>query len=243
MSQVATDSHVTASHGGADHSPYLAHHFDDLDQQAECATLGMWLFLATEVLLFGGIFLAYIIYRREFYEGWNAASDRLYVSLGTLNTVILLTSSFFVVLAVHAAHVGDNKGIVRWLIPTIILGISFLVVKGFEYHNDYVEGIIPWLNWNPVEPFHAPRDPLVDDHAKLFMVFYFTMTLIHALHMTIGAGVLAWIAWRAHKREFKAEYFTPVDMSGLYWHFVDVVWIFLFPMLYLVNPATKGLYH
>jgi len=134
MTHLATEHNV---HDDGTHSPYLAHHFDDLEQQKECATLGMWLFLATEVLLFGGVFCAYIIYRRMYYQAWTIGSDRLNPYLGTLNTVILLTSSFFVVMAVHAAHRGDHKGITRWLLLTIVLGLSFLVVKGFEYHKDY----------------------------------------------------------------------------------------------------------
>jgi cytochrome c oxidase subunit 3 len=231
MTHLATEHNV---HDDAGHSPYLAHHFDDLEQQKECATLGMWLFLATEVLLFGGVFCAYIIYRRMYYEAWTIGSDRLNPYLGTLNTVILLTSSFFVVMAVHAAHRGDSKGITRWLLLTIVLGLSFLVVKGFEYHADYKEGLIPWLNWHPKEI----ADPRIRANVEMFMTFYFVMTMIHALHMTIGAAVLGVVAWMAHKKKFTAEWFTPVDMTGLYWHFVDVVWVFLFPMLYLVNPSA-----
>jgi cytochrome c oxidase subunit 3 len=231
MSHLATEPNV---HHDAEHHPLLAHHFDDMAQQKECATLGMWLFLATEVLLFGGVFTAYIIYRRMYYPAWTEGSDRLNVLLGTLNTVILLTSSFFVVMAVHAAHHGNNKGIVRWLLATIVLGLSFLVVKGFEYHADYVEGLIPWLNWHP----EGIENQQLNNHTQLFFVFYFTMTLIHALHMTAGAAVLGWVAWMAHKGKFTKEWFTPVDMTGLYWHFVDVVWVFLFPMLYLVNPLA-----
>jgi cytochrome c oxidase subunit 3 len=231
MPHLATEHNV---HEDPGHSPYLAHHFDDLEQQKECATLGMWLFLATEVLLFGGVFCAYIIYRRMYYEAWTIGSDRLNPYLGTLNTVILLTSSFFVVMAVHAAHRGDNKAICRWLLLTILLGLSFLVVKGFEYHKDYTEGLIPWLNWHP----EGITDPRVKANVEMFMTFYFVMTMIHALHMTIGAAVLGVVAWMAHKGKFKREWFTPVDMTGLYWHFVDVVWVFLFPMLYLVNPLA-----
>ena len=213
-----------------EHHAMLAHHFDDLAQQKEAATFGMWIFLATEVMLFGGIFLGYTAYRYHYYEGFAEASSRLSVRLGTINTVVLLASSLMMALAVRAAHHGRSRSIVRFLLLTLVLGAIFIGIKFTEYRIDFCEGLIPWLHWNPVEPFKdAP-------HAELFMVFYFIMTMLHAIHMTIGMGVLAVVAWFAHRRKFDAAYNNPVEISGLYWHFVDIVWVFLFPALYLISP-------
>jgi cytochrome c oxidase subunit 3 len=232
MTQIATQP----DHHHEGHSPHLAHHFNDLAQQKESATLGMWLFLATEVMLFGAIFLGYVVYRRAYYEPFVHASNHLWVSLGTINTVVLLSSSFVMVLAVHAAHVGNSKGIVRYLLLTIVLGLIFLGIKFTEYYIDYRERLIPFGDW--WQPHST--DPTLDREMKLFFVFYFVMTMLHAIHMTAGMALLGFMAWLAHRNKFSAEYYTPVDMAGLYWHFVDIVWVFLFPVLYLINPAARG---
>jgi cytochrome c oxidase subunit 3 len=234
MSQLATQHDSSGGEHGA-HPAHLAHHFSDLEQQKECATLGMWLFLGTEVMLFGVIFTCYFVYRYRGYEAFVHASNELWVTLGTLNTCVLLGSSFAMALAVHAAHAGNARKIVRYILVTIVLGCTFLGVKVVEYSIDYHEGLIPWLHWAPAAELEAAKDP----QFELFFVFYFTMTLLHALHMVAGMSVLGWIAWLARKGRFSAKYYTPVEMSGLYWHFVDIVWVFLFPALYLVNPALK----
>jgi cytochrome c oxidase subunit 3 len=219
MTQLTTDTH-------------LAHHFTDLEQQKESATLGMWLFLATEVMLFGAIFLAYAVYRYNYFEPFSSASAHLYVSLGTINTVVLLTSSLMMVLAVHAAQTG-SKHVERYLLLTIGLGLIFVAIKSTEYVIDYREGLVPLQGWWK----RRALDPRVDHEQRLFFVFYFIMTMLHAIHMTVGMGVLGAIAWAARRGRYTPAYHTPVEIAGLYWHFVDVVWVFLFPTLYLIHPG------
>lgn len=213
------------AHGSGRH----AHQFEDMPQQKEADALGMWLFLATEVMLFGAIFAAYTVYRRAYYESFAEGSHELYFWLGTLNTVVLLTSSFFVVLAVHTARLGDGKATARWLLWTIAMGGVFLGVKAVEYSIDYKEGLIPFFGW-----WNNAEHP--DQQMKLFFVFYFFATGLHALHMIIGMCVVAGIAWKAHLGKYDKEYHAPVEIVGLYWHFVDIVWVFLLPTLYMVSP-------
>ena len=210
--------------------------YGDRLHENETALSGMWLFLATEVMLFGALFLGYTVYRHMHYEPFMHASNHLYVSLGTTNTVVLLTSSLMMALAVHAAREGDSKWIVRYLLLTIALGLVFLGIKFTEYYLDYRERLIPHSRW--WEPHSA--DARFDREMQLFFVFYFIMTMLHAIHMVVGMSMLAMLAWFAHRRRFTATYNTPVDMLGLYWHFVDIVWVFLFPTLYLINPAARG---
>jgi len=223
MSTLATNSHAHQE---------LAHHFTDMPQQREAGTLGMWLFLATEVMLFGALFLAYTVYRYKYFDPFRAASGHLFVSLGTFNTCVLLTSSLMMALAVHAAHTGESKKIVRYILLTILFGAIFLGVKLAEYIIDYREGLVPLIGWWKPQSV----DPMADREIRLFFMFYFIMTMLHAIHMTAGMIVLGVIAWFAHRRRFSADYFDPVDIAGLYWHFVDIVWVFLFPALYLVHP-------
>jgi cytochrome c oxidase subunit 3 len=240
MSQVATQPDPHDHAAGAEHAPrppHLAHHFTDLAQQKESATLGMWLFLATEVMLFGAIFAAYTVYRYKYYNEFVVASNQLWVSLGTINTCVLLGSSFAMAMAVHAGHQGNSRKITLFLLLTILLGLIFVGIKFSEYAIDYHDGLIPVLRWEP-----RLADPQQDQHVKLFFVFYFIMTGLHALHMIAGMSVLGVIAWLAHRRKFTSQWYTPVEIAGLYWHFVDVVWVFLFPTLYLVNPAA-GRHH
>ena len=221
MTEIAMDPHKN-----------LAHHFDDMEQQKESATLGMWLFLITEIMLFGAIFLGNTALRYSYYESFSAASGHLYVSLGTINTVVLLTSSLMMVLAVHAAHEGDAKRIVRYLLLTIGLGVVFLGIKLTEYSIDYREGLIPLDGWWKRQAV----DARTDQGMKLFFTFYFVMTLLHAIHMIIGMVLLGFFAWKAKRQNFSRYYYVPIDVIGLYWHFVDIVWVFLFPTLYLVHP-------
>ena len=218
-----------ATHSEAHGSGRHAHQFEDMAQQTEADGLGMWLFLATEVMLFGAIFASYIVYRRAYYEAFAEGSHELYFWLGTLNTVVLLTSSFFVVLAVHAARLGDSKAITHWLLWTVAMGGVFLGVKAIEYTIDYKDGLIPFFGW-----WDAGKHPNLQ--MKLFFVFYFFFTGLHALHMIIGMSVVAGIAWHAHRGKYDKVYHTPVEIVGLYWHFVDIVWVFLLPTLYMVSP-------
>lgn len=214
----------TALHSEGD----LAEQFDDLAQQREAATLGMWTFLATELLLFGGLFVGYAAYRHAYGEAFYEAAGHLYVSLGSINTAVLLGSSLMVALAVHAAEHGKNNATAGWLLAAIGLGAIFLGIKGTEYYLEYREHLVPWLDFR-----FEGENP---EQAKLFFVFYFFMTGLHAIHMIIGMSVLAVIAFLARIGRFSRRYYTPVEIAGLYWHFVDIVWVFLYPTFYLVNP-------
>ena len=205
----------------------VAHQFDDADQQFEASVLGMWIFLLTEVMFFGGILAAYAIYFVSFTQAFEDASNHLSLSLGALNTVVLLTSSLTMARAVHAAQAESRQMQMRWLGRTIVLGLAFLVVKTFEYRSKFVEGLVPGDTFS-FEGAHAAQH-------ELFMSFYFALTGLHAVHMIIGVVLLGVLWWMARRGRFDAGYFTPVEMTGLYWHFVDLVWIFLFPMLYLLG--------
>jgi cytochrome c oxidase subunit 3 len=235
-----TDAVATPSGGG--HEPSVdahdahsevAHQFDDAVQQHEAVTLGMWAFLATEVLFFGALFAAYAVYRHYFFESFQYASVHyLKWYLGAFNTGVLLCSSLTVALSVHAAHEGNNKQLVRLLLLTMVLGIAFLGIKASEYYIDYKEGVIPGGAF--FHPEHIP--PGIDaSRVRMFMGFYFIMTGIHATHMLVGLGLFTWLAWHAHRGRFSPRQYNAVEICGLYWHFVDLVWIFLFPMLYLIR--------
>jgi cytochrome c oxidase subunit 3 len=205
----------------------VAHHFDDAEQQREAGTLGMWIFLVTEIMFFGGMFTAYVVYRTLFPETFAHASHHLDVRLGTFNTAVLIASSLTMALSVHAAQVGRRGAILRWLALTALLGSTFLVVKSYEYAHKFAEGHVP----GPAFSWSGPDAP----QAQLFFGLYFAMTGVHALHMIIGLGILAWLLREARRGRFGPAYNTPVELTGLYWHFVDIVWIFLFPFLYLIG--------
>lgn len=207
--------------------PELKHHFDDMEQQREAATLGMWVFLATEVLFFGGLFCSYMLYRVWYPETFGAASRTLDITLGTINTMVLLGSSLTMALAVRAAATDQRRLLMLFLVCTMALGAVFLGIKGVEYYQKFEEHHIP--GWG----FHF--EGAAPERANLFFSLYFAMTGLHALHMVIGMGLMAVILVMAWLRKFSARWFTPVEVSGLYWHFVDIIWIFLFPLLYLVD--------
>ncbi len=213
-------------------STQVAHHFDDAEQQFEAARLGMWVFLATEVLFFGGLFTGYVYYRTEYPAAFVEGSKYLDVALGTLNTAVLLTSSLTMVLAIHAIQSNRRRAAVRLLVATSILGATFLCVKGYEYRQKYVEHLVPGWGFAPAEL----HDPLVSvKHVELFLSFYLAMTGLHALHMIIGIGLVGSVTLRTWLGRFSPEYYTPIEITGLYWHFIDIVWVFLFPLLYLVR--------
>src|SRR5438477_11406334 len=187
----------------------------------------MWVFLVTELLFFGGLFLTYAIYRRWYPADFAAASHELIVWAGTLNTVVLITSSLTMVLAVHAAESGHRRALILFLLATMALGCVFLGVKAFEYRTEYLEHHIP--GWG----FQFKADHFL--HAQIFFSLYFIMTGLHALHMIIGLGVMAVMVWLSYRGTITSEYVNPIEISGLYWHFVDIIWIFLFPLLYLIG--------
>jgi len=207
--------------------PGLAHHFDSLEQQTEATTLGMWVFLVTEVLFFGGLFLVYTVYRNWYPGAFVAASHELDVTLGTINTVVLITSSLTMALAVHAAQLGQRKTLMLFLILTMILGGAFLGIKSVEYYHKFAEHHVPGPSFE-FEKEHMR-------HAQIFFSLYFIMTGLHALHMVIGLGIMLVMFWLAWRGTITPEYYSPIEVSGLYWHFVDIVWIFLFPLLYLIG--------
>jgi Heme/copper-type cytochrome/quinol oxidase, subunit 3 len=204
-----------------------------MEQQAEASTLGMWVFLVTEVMFFGGLFTAYLVYRWSSPEGFAEASNHLNVYWGAANTIVLIVSSLTMALAVRAAQTSaPPKTQVGWLIATMVLGSAFLGVKVIEYSDKFKHHTVPGPNfvWEGKYP----------QAAEQFYSLYFCMTGLHALHMIIGLGIMTVISIMAWRRQFNSEYYTPVEVSGLYWHFVDIVWIFLFPLLYLIGFHYGG---
>jgi cytochrome c oxidase subunit 3 len=191
----------------------------------------MWVFLVTEVLFFGGMFMTYTLNRSTYPDVFGEASRSINLTLGAINTVVLIGSSLTMAMSVWAAQVGKKQLVTIFLILTLVLGTVFLGIKGVEYHEKFVEHHVPGLNFN----FEPGADAATNAHAQLFFSLYFAMTGLHALHMIIGAGLLLWLIKESFKGRFNAEYSTPVDLVGLYWHFVDIVWIFLFPLLYLID--------
>ena len=210
-------------------APVVAEQFDNAEQQREAATLGMWVFLTTEVLFFGGLFIGYVIGRVLYPEAFAAASRHTDVVIGTVNTAVLLTSSLTMALAVRAARLDRRRLITVMLFATLVLGLAFLGLKAVEYTKDYHEQLVPALNFAVDEP----REPQI----KLFFVLYFLTTGLHAIHLTVGIGVIATLILMNLRGRFSKAYYTPVEISGLYWHFVDIVWIFLYPLLYLISRA------
>lgn len=217
-----------------EHASALAHQFDDLDQQFEASTLGMWVFLVQEILFFGGLFLAYAIYRLQYPQAFEAASRLLDYKLGALNTAVLICSSLSMALAVRSAQLGQRRALINYLLVTIALGAVFLGVKVVEYGDKFEHHLVPGPHFSlaTYEPQLVGINP---QHIQLFFSLYFAMTGMHALHMVVGIGILAVLVVMAWRGRFSQEYYTPVDIVGLYWHFVDIVWIFLFPLLYLIS--------
>jgi cytochrome c oxidase subunit 3 len=216
-------------HGHDHHHPRLQHHFNDMEQQQEAATLGMWLFLVTEVMFFGGLILTYTLYRIWYPVAWALGSEELNIYLGGFNTAVLIASSLTMAMGVRAAQTGQQKATVRWLLLTMVFGLTFLVVKFFEYKEKFELHHVPGSNFF----FPGPEAP----HVQIFFSLYFALTGVHALHMIIGLGLMTIITRMAAKGEFTPQWYTPVELAGLYWHFVDIVWIFLFPLLYLVDRS------
>lgn len=189
--------------------------------------LGLWAFLATEVLFFGGLFTCYALYRHTYPEAFADGSKLLDFWIGTLNTAVLLTSSLFMVLGDQAIKAGRRSTLRRCLIATALLGLLFLGLKGFEYWQKYQEHLIPGANFHPGDAHAAPQ-------LQLFVFLYFAMTGLHAVHMIAGLAALGWLLWLNHRNRLSREHHAAVEMVGLYWHFVDCVWVFLYPLLYLI---------
>ncbi len=208
-----------------------AHQFDDAAQQHEASWLGMWVFLATEVMFFGGMFLGYTIYRTTYPQAFADASNHLDIWLGTINTAVLIGSSLTMALAVRSAQLDARKPLVLFLILTLVLGVVFLGIKFTEYYAKFEEHLVPGGAFEYADPLaHA---------AEILFSFYFAMTGMHALHMVIGLGLLTTLVVKTRRGRFSVSYNTPVELVGLYWHFVDIVWIFLFPLLYLLGRHLR----
>jgi len=221
----AHDEHGHHGH----HHPALQHHFDDLEQQLEASTLGMWLFLVTEVMFFGGMLAAYMLYRIWYPVAWADGSNELNIVMGGVNTAVLIFSSLTMAMAVRSAQTGRRNATMIFLVVTMLLGLTFLVIKFFEYKEKFELHHVPGPNFQ----FEGPEAP----HVQIFFSVYFALTGVHALHMVIGFSLLSVILWMTYKNRFSPEWYTPVELAGLYWHFVDIVWIFLFPLLYLVDRS------
>jgi cytochrome c oxidase subunit 3 len=268
---VHADAH---GHAHAAHHPALQHHFDTMAQQKEAVVVGMWVFLLTEILFFGGLFAAYMIYRMWYFDAFAEASRSLDISWGALNTAVLIGSSLTMAMGVRSAQTNKRIATVNWLILTMVLGSVFLGVKVIEYADKFEHHHVPgynfqWASAHPSTSLGAGEAPAAGaEHAapaaegaaaaeggpstaghrqlalnaeqlqlttQIYFSLYFTMTGLHALHMIIGIGIMCVITWMSWKGKFDDHYYTPVEMAGLYWHFVDIVWIFLFPLLYLVE--------
>ena len=214
------------------HPSMLAHQFETVEQQRDAATLGMWLFLATEVLFFGGVFLVYCVYRSWYPAAFAAGSRELNVTLGAVNTAVLITSSLTMALAVHAAQTGERNALKIFLVLTMALGVVFLGIKGVEYHEKFVVHHVPGLDFKFDAEYYR--------NAQIFFSLYFMMTGLHALHMIIGLGIMTWMCVWAWNGTITREYASPIEITGLYWHFVDIIWIFLFPLLYLIGRHAHG---
>jgi len=204
----------------------LQHHFASAEQQYEASNLGMWAFLVTEIMFFGGLFAAFIVYVTFYAQGFAEGSKHLDLTLGSVNTLVLLASSLTMAMAVRSAQLGRRGLLLLFLGVTLALGLVFLGIKSVEYTHKFHQHLVP----GPGFRFDSP----VAQKVQLFFSFYFAMTGMHALHMVVGAGLLTWLMVGTLRGRFSSEYFTPVEVTGLYWHFVDIVWIFLFPTLYLV---------
>jgi len=246
-----SDAALMHQGGHAAHHPRQMHHFDTMAQQKETATFGMWVFLVTEIMFFGGMFAAYMLYRMWYYPGFAAGSSELDIALGGTNTVVLIASSLTVAMAVHAAQLGNRNRTVWLLVVTGILGLVFLVIKYFEYKVKILGHHLPdggtiWLFpgrefrigdflYRGFDVSQSEELAPIASQVRIFMVIYFALTGMHALHMIIGLGILSVILRMAIRGDFTKQWYIPVEIFGLYWHFVDIVWIFLFPLLYLVH--------
>jgi cytochrome c oxidase subunit 3 len=210
------------------HSESVWHHFDTAEQQFESSTLGMWVFLLTEVMFFGGMFGSYTVYRNMYPDAFASTSHFMNVTLGGINTGVLICSSLTMAMAVRSAQLGAKRMLILFLVLTLLLGCVFLGIKYVEYHEKWVDHHIPG-------PGFQYEDSRYFHQAQILFYLYFAMTGMHAIHMIVGAGLLLTLIVMAVRNRFSAAWYTPVEMIGLYWHFVDIVWIFLFPLLYLIG--------
>jgi cytochrome c oxidase subunit III len=242
---MSTATSTEQEHGAHEHPSWLQHHFDSPAQQFDTAKLGMWVFICTEILMFGGLFVAYGIYRGQEGAMFHAAHEHLDWKMGAANTVVLLFSSLTAALAVRQTQVGDRKGTTRYLVLTLVCAAIFLVIKYGEYTGKMEHGFLPgrcfghpWFGDHCIGGGAAVAPAAVHgltSRAHMFFALYFMMTGLHGVHVLVGMAILSWVLWRNLRGDFNKEYFTAVEIGALYWHLVDLVWIYLFPLLYLVG--------
>ncbi len=206
---------------------YLQHHFTDIAQQADAAKLGMWTFLVTEILLFGGLFGFYAFYRSWYPEMFLEAHKYLNVTMGTINTFVLITSSLTMALAIRSMQLNKKKQTIIYLVSTLLFAFTFLVIKYFEYEHKIELGMLPgkYYTFTGIKAANP----------HIFFSIYFTMTGLHGIHVILGMGIITWVLIRTIRNDFSSEYYTPIEVTGLYWHLVDIIWIFLYPLLYLIG--------
>jgi len=235
------EDHDVAAHDVHEHPFFQKHHFETAEQQREAAGFGMWLFLLTEIMFFGGLFMAYLLYRNWYYDAFVAGSNTLSLPLGLINTIVLIGSSLTMAMGVWAAETKKQGALVMYLSLTILLGAIFLGIKTVEYKEKFELRHVPGAHFDIsefVHPKDAAEKPLPIDMAnrtQIYFSLYFAMTGVHAFHMIIGMGILIYFVIRARQGLYTTGYVQPIENFGLYWHFVDIVWIFLFPLLYLIN--------
>jgi cytochrome c oxidase subunit 3 len=222
-------SHSTQAE--AIHHPTLQNQFRDMDQQRETATLGMFVFLLTELMMFGGLFCSYLVYRTQYFPSFQAGSKHMELWIGAVNTAVLICSSLTMALGVKAAQQGRRKAIILFMIITLLFGCTFLALKGVEYYGHWAKHEVPGFGFE----FTSNAAGVQIGKVELFFALYFIMTGLHALHMLIGIGLVTGVLVYAYKGHYSELYHNPVENVGLYWHFVDIVWIFLFPLLYLIS--------
>ena len=209
------------------HSRFMQHHFVDAEQQFQTAKMGMWIFLVTEILMFGGLFAAYIVFRLWYPDLFTQASTQLNTFWGGVNTVVLIGSSLTVAMAIKSAQLNQKKNIAINLGITLALAAVFMVIKYFEWTHKFELGIFPGQFYD--------FGGIAHEKANIFFSLYYLMTGLHGIHVLIGMGLMSWLLWRSLKNHFDSEYYTPIEMTGLYWHLVDIIWIFLFPLFYLIE--------
>lgn len=219
-----------------------SHHFSSMEQEHESGKQGAWLFMATEVMMFGALFVAYFMYRGLYHDAWVVGGELLDWKLGAANTLVLLLSSFTMALAVRDAQMGENKKAMSKIVVTTLCAVFFMVVKYFEYTGKFSSGLFPG-EWAPTAEYMDKINAIVEakgltnfniENLRLFLVIYFVMTGLHGIHILIGIGLMFWLMKRLKNNEFSKDYYTAVEGVGLYWHIVDIIWIYLFPLMYLM---------
>ena len=218
---------MSSSTASTTHKHHVPHHFESAEQAFESSKFGLWVFLVTEILMFGGLFVMYIVLRTLYPDMFHAASHHLNRVMGATNTVVLILSSFTMAMSINRVQHNKQKQAAVFLIITLVCAATFMVVKYFEYSHKIHDGLLPGIHFNNTELTH-PKTPL-------FFSLYFMMTGLHGSHVLVGMGLIAWCLIKVLQGKLDSEYFTPIELTGLFWHLVDLIWIYLFPLLYLIG--------